>query len=326
MTLAFIPSAPVSFSVRNDSRIDDSRRRLESPLTNLRLFFPSRPGAENLLQEGCRTSADVTAKVGPEDSRGTARTRRTTRTGRIQEFYATRYGKDEKPESMRVNLILKALKALGPVRRILDVGCGDGSLSALLARKSEQIAGIEVSMEACRIARLRGIGVARADVENYSFPFRSESFDVVVAGEVIEHMTDPDEFLQEVVRVLKPNGHCILTTPNLASWYNRLLLLLGYQPHHSDVSLWHNVGKLWPLVDGSSGHFRVFTLRALEELLKIHHLTPVSIEGSTVAVPLPFPLRSVERILSRIPSVSSVFVVLTRKEAASLPAPSTQGG
>jgi methionine biosynthesis protein MetW len=247
------------------------------------------------------------------------------RTARVQKFYATRYGKNEKPESMRVNLILKALDGLGPVGRILDVGCGDGSLSAMLARNSEQVAGIEVSMEACRMAHSRGIGVTRADVETYAFPFRPESFDVVVAGEVIEHMTDPDEFLQEVVRVLKPHGHCILTTPNLASWYNRLLLLLGYQPHHTDVSFWHNVGKLRPIVDGASGHLRVFTLRALKELLAIHHLRPVSIEGSTVAVPLPFPLSAVERTLSRIPSMSSDFVVVVQKEDSRSPVPPTRG-
>lgn len=238
------------------------------------------------------------------------------RVARVQKFYATRYGKNEKPESMRVNLVLKSLNALGPLQRILDVGCGDGSLSAMLARNSEQVAGVEVSMEACRIARSRGVGVTRADVENYAFPFQPESFDVVVAGEVIEHMTDPDEFLQEVARVLKPHGYCILTTPNLASWYNRLLLLFGYQPHHTDVSFWHNVGKLRPLVDGASGHLRVFTLRALKELLAIHHLKPVSIEGATVAVPLPFPLSVVERTLSRIPSMSSDLVVLVRKEGA----------
>ena len=247
-------------------------------------------------------------------------------TARVRKFYATRYGKDEKPESMRVKLVLKALNVLGPVHRILDVGCGDGSLSAMLARSSDQIAGIEVSMDACRIARSRGVGVTRADVENYAFPFQPESFDVVVAGEVIEHMTDPDEFLQEVARVLKPHGYCILTTPNLASWYNRLLLLLGYQPHHTDVSFWHNVGKLWPLVDGASGHLRVFTLRALKELLAIHHLKPVSIEGSTVAVPLPFPLNAVERALSHIPSMSSAFVVVIQKEDSSAPVPASRGG
>src|SRR5712692_3182226 len=214
---------------------------------------------------------------------------------------------------MRVSLILKALNALGPVHRILDVGCGDGSLTALFAQNSEELAGIEVSMEACRIARSRGVGVTRADVENYAFPFQPESFDVVVAGEVIEHLTDPDEFLQEIARVLKPHGYLRLTTPNLASWYNRILLLLGYQPHHTDVSFWHNVGKLRPLVDGASGHVRVFPLRALKELLVIHPLKPLSIAGSTVAVPLPFPLRVVERGLSNFPSLSSVFVILTQK-------------
>lgn len=215
-----------------------------------------------------------------------------------------------------MNLIIKALSTLRPIRLALDVGCGDGTLSMLFARYSNDVVGIELSMEGCRTAHSRGINVARADVENYGFPFRDDSFDVVIAGEVIEHMTDPDEFLQEIARVLKPSGHCILTTPNLASWYNRILLLLGYQPHHTDVSFWHNVGKLKPIADGASGHLRVFTLRALKELLAIHRLTPVSIHGATVAVRLPFPLRVVERTLSRIPSMSSDLVVLAHKEDA----------
>ena len=88
-----------------------------------------------------------------------------SRAVRVQKFYATRYGKDEKPESMRVSLILRALEALGPGQRILDVGCGDGSLTSMFAQNSELVAGIEVSMEACRIAHSRGVGVTRADVE-----------------------------------------------------------------------------------------------------------------------------------------------------------------
>jgi methionine biosynthesis protein MetW len=232
----------------------------------------------------------------------------------LREFYATHFGKGENPEARRVHLILNALRDLGPVRRALDVGCGDGTLAAVFARHCDQVTGIELSMEACTIAHSRGIEVAQADVENYAFPFRSESFDVVVAGEIIEHMTDPDHFLREITRVLKPGGHCILTTPNLASWYNRLLLLLGYQPYHTDVSFFHQVGKLRPIVDGGSGHFRVFTLRALRELLAIHHLRPIAIQGCTVPMTLRFPLNMVERTLSSFPAISSYLVVLTRKE------------
>jgi methionine biosynthesis protein MetW len=234
-----------------------------------------------------------------------------------RDFYATRFGKDENPDSRRVSLIVRALQELGPVRRALDVGCGDGSLAAVFARYCKEVTGIEISMDACAIAHSHGIDVAQADVENYAFPFRSESFDVVVAGEVIEHMTDPDHFLREITRVLKPNGHCILTTPNLASWYNRFLLLFGYQPHHMDVSFWHNVGKLRPIADGGGGHLRVFTLRALRALLEIHHLRTVSIRGSSVAVPLPFPVNLIERALSNFPSISSVLVVLAQKEDGS---------
>jgi len=272
------------------------------------------------LQLGTRNG-----EVRAEDSQEMSHEAMGDRAMKLREFYATHYGKDENPDAHRVHLIVKALSALGPVQRVLDVGCGDGTLGAVFARYSNLVAGIEISMEACTIAHSRGVEVAQADVENYAFPFRPESFDVVVAGEIIEHMTDPDHFLREIARVLKPNGHCILTTPNLASWYNRLLLLLGYQPYHTDVSFLHQVGKLKPIVDGGSGHFRVFTLRALRELLTIHHLRPIAIEGCTVPMTLRFPLNMVERTLSSFPAISSYLVVLTRKEDGGGRVPEKEG-
>lgn len=55
---------------------------------------------------------------------------------------------------------------------------------------------------------------------------------------------DPDHMLDELYRVLKPKGICILITPNLAAWFNRFALPLGYQPGGLDASLRYYVGKL----------------------------------------------------------------------------------
>jgi len=73
---------------------------------------------------------------------------------------------------------------------------------------------------------------------NFGFPIASQTFDVVTAGEVIEHMIDEGAFLQECHRVLKKGGTLVLTTPNLGFSFNRLLVLMGrtpmfvYTPYH----------------------------------------------------------------------------------------------
>jgi len=61
-------------------------------------------------------------------------------------------------------------------------------------------------------------------------PFRPESFDLIVAGELIEHLIDQESFLRECYRLLRPGGRLVLTTPNLSFSINRLLILFGREP------------------------------------------------------------------------------------------------
>jgi len=63
------------------------------------------------------------------------------RIARVQRFNATRYGKDQKSESMRASLILRAVNGLGPVQRILDVGCGVSYSGSNSARRPPRGAG-----------------------------------------------------------------------------------------------------------------------------------------------------------------------------------------
>jgi len=149
--------------------------------------------------------------------------------------------------------------------RLLDIGCGDGSFTILLkeALKAQEVAGIEIAPEAVNALREKGIKAHQLDIDEQSFPFSDNYFDIVYCGEIIEHLFNPDHLLQEVHRVLKPGGSCIITTPNLAGWPNRLALLLGYQPFATAVSPEHEgAGKLIMKGDeGQWGHIRVFTTR-----------------------------------------------------------------
>ena len=172
--------------------------------------------------------------------------------------------------------------------RILDVGCGDGNFSVLLkeACKAKEVYGIEISEKGVEMARKNGVKCYQLDVDEEDFPFEDNYFDAVTAFEIIEHLFDPDHFLEEVYRVLKPNGIFVLSTPNLASIHNRIALLLGYQPFSVMVSLNNSVGHLGFSAGGAApDHIRFFTLRSLKELLKIHKFEIFEVKGSCAMLP-----------------------------------------
>ena len=84
-----------------------------------------------------------------------------------------------------------------------------------------------------------------------SFGYEDNSFDVWVCAEVIEHILDTDFFIEEIKRVLKPNGYLIITTPNVASFGRRILLLLGKNPFFEASFGFPSYAR--------AGHIRYFT-------------------------------------------------------------------
>jgi 2-polyprenyl-3-methyl-5-hydroxy-6-metoxy-1,4-benzoquinol methylase len=114
--------------------------------------------------------------------------------------------------------------------------------------------------------------------------------------ELIEHLFDPDHFLDEVYRVLKPKGIFALSTPNLASIHNRIALLFGYQPYPMRVSLNYALGHFIHPRWGAHEHVRVMTLRGLRELLKIHKFKEIKIYGAGMSFPSNFKLRGLSLI------------------------------
>ena len=87
--------------------------------------------------------------------------------------------------------------------------------------------GIEIS-PAASVCRERGYTVYEQPLHALRFP--SNIFDVVTIIDVIEHMTEPRQFMQEVHRILKPSGLVLIMTPNVASWARKIMK--GKWPHY----------------------------------------------------------------------------------------------
>jgi SAM-dependent methyltransferase len=194
---------------------------------------------------------------------------------------------------------------------IVDVGCGDGLATSVAASVSpgHRFVGVDWSADALRQASSRGLALVRAGVDGSSLPLTSGVADVVIMSELIEHLVDTDAALDEVGRVLKPGGSLLLSTPNLAAWYNRGLLAVGMQPVFSEVSLRGVFGRPGTQV---AGHLRMFTRRALTELLAARGLTPVLVAGARYH-DVPWPLRPLDLAFCAWPSAASILLVQARK-------------
>jgi ubiquinone/menaquinone biosynthesis C-methylase UbiE len=207
--------------------------------------------------------------------------------------------------------------------RILDVGCGDGNFSMLVgeACKTKEVYGIEISEKGVEMARKNGVKCYQLDVDEEAFPFEDNFFDAVTALEFIEHLFDPDHFLDEVYRVLKPKGIFVLSTPNLASIHNRIALLFGYQPFPMGVSARLNIGRAYEPDSEyvqSLDHVRVFTLRSLKELLKIHRFKILMTKGSCAQLPPKMRFRglfkSADKLFAKFPDLSYRVIILCQKQ------------
>ena len=121
----------------------------------------------------------------------------------------------------------KLLRLVGDGKRVLDVGCSSGYLARPLVERGCVVVGIEQDAAAAEQAREVCAEVLVGDVETLELPFEPSSFDVVLCGDLVEHLRDPEQFLARVRPFLRAEGALVLTTPNVANWANRLGLLVG---------------------------------------------------------------------------------------------------
>lgn len=103
---------------------------------------------------------------------------------------------------------------------LLEIGCAMGDFLHA-AHASFQVTGVEADEAACALTQARGFDCFHGTIFAANFP--AESFDVVTLYHVIEHVPSPTRVLQEIRRVLRPNGFVVIETPNIETIWYRLL-------------------------------------------------------------------------------------------------------
>jgi SAM-dependent methyltransferase len=224
----------------------------------------------------------------------------------------------ERPDA-RLSRIIGLVDELRPTA-LLDLGCGSGYLlDQLSLRVDAQLTGVDVYDE-----QPGSRWNYRAADLTAGVPFADGSFDVVVAGEIIEHVPDPDALLREIRRVLRPGGHVVLSTPNVVSWANRVLVPLGVQPLFTETSSEMHLGRrLRVLGQGNQvqGHLKIFTHRSLAEILERTGYRTILRVG--VPAEFPAPVSLVDRLFTRWIGLSSglLYVAEALRDPPVPPAP-----
>lgn len=217
----------------------------------------------------------------------------------------------------RLELMRDTVVGLSP-RSTLDVGCGRGFfLSQLAAAGLDELAGLDVFEDSEAVGWNRLVG----DVTT-TWPVPDGAFECVVAGEIIEHVPNPDHFLREARRVLVPGGTLLISTPNMVSWANRILVPLGVQPLGTETSSEIALGRRYRVLGQGNqvqGHLKVFTHRALGEILERYGFQVIDRRG--VPAFFPRPVHLIDRAMARVVPLASGLVFVARSPRGQWPEP-----
>jgi SAM-dependent methyltransferase len=146
----------------------------------------------------------------------------------------------------RLDEIVAGFAPYRRTNRLLDIGCGAGSLLEAARRAGWEAEGVEVSRPSVEHVRARGFEVFYGELERARYP--AASFDVVTASEILEHLPEPKELLREIARVVRPGG-----------------LFWGTTPHGRGLSA-RALGVGWSAVHPPE-HLQLFSLSGLRGLL-----------------------------------------------------------
>jgi len=164
------------------------------------------------------------------------------------------------------------LQRVGRRKDVLDVGCATGYLAKLMSAHDCSVTGIDINAESAEVAKkyCTNVFVADLDFTGLSEAVEGRTFDVIVFGDVLEHLRYPARILEEARTLLRAGGYVVASIPNIAHGTIRLALLRG-DFDYGDMGILDET------------HLRFFTLKTIEELFlqagyEIGHIDRTKVE------------------------------------------------
>lgn len=163
-----------------------------------------------------------------------------------------------------------ALAAVKPGATVLDIGCGQGYVADEMAKTAAKVVGVDQYVRASSNAKVQ---FRKWDIDGEKFPVEVSEFDQIFMLDVIEHLKDPELFMEKLrAAAVSKRPEIVLTTANVAFFITRLMLFLGH----------FNYGRKGIL---DRTHTRLFTFASLKELFDQTGYEILEVRG----IPAPFP-------------------------------------
>lgn len=161
---------------------------------------------------------------------------------------SARYEKADSSDGFERNIIL--LRHVGEGKRVLELGCSTGYITRRLLQQNCTVTALEIDCEAAVAARQTGAAVLNRDLNASDwFAGLRREFDVVLMGDVLEHLVNPCQVLRQARGLLSNRGFIVVSLPNVVHWVTRLQIVLGRFNYQSAGTL-------------DATHLRFFTTRS----------------------------------------------------------------
>jgi len=109
-------------------------------------------------------------------------------------------------------------------RHVLDIGCGDGTLLANISAEQK----VAIDLDTTYVKRIKNANIMFVRADATRLPLKSDTFDLVSATEVLEHLEDPFACVEEIKRVVKKGGYFLASVPNDYLWIFGKIVLLRF--------------------------------------------------------------------------------------------------
>lgn len=189
------------------------------------------------------------------------------------------------------SLILRKIKKYGG-NSVLDLGCGAGLLASKLLHSGQKVIGIELDPNDARTAQSSGLEVFCGSVEDAVQILEGTRFDVIVAADILEHLSQPEKILNDFkILFNSKDSYAVISIPNIANITIRLQLLFG-QFNYTDRGILDRT------------HLRFFTKKSLLDMLRDNGFEIIEFDFSAMPLELllqgkfrPLYLNPLQRIL-----------------------------
>jgi 2-polyprenyl-3-methyl-5-hydroxy-6-metoxy-1,4-benzoquinol methylase len=182
--------------------------------------------------------------------------------------------------------------------RILDLGCGDGYLAALLTERGYDVTGVE-RREGYSARFPRHVELIEADLE-HGLPPLPARYHHVICADILEHLRQPARLLYEIHGVLQPGGRIVASLPNSGNIYFRLNVAFGRFPQH-DKGLFDRT------------HLRFYMWKGWKELFAETRWRIISVRSSGIPIGLIVPRSHENSALVRVAESVSYSLAQIRK-------------